>query len=69
MSDASKNGSPDRPDEPALRSVLTSMGFARKDEKFVEAADLALNGHNSTKERARRELETLIVRLGNRPRP
>ncbi len=53
MSDASKNGSPDRPDEPALRSVLTSMGFAREDEKFVEAADLALKQRPTFTLRAR----------------
>ena len=41
---------------------------------WLLAADLALKGHNSTKERARRVLETLIIRLAkqvapNRPAP
>jgi DNA polymerase-3 subunit delta len=31
--------------------------------RWLLAADLALKGHNSTKDRARREIETLIVRL------
>ena len=31
--------------------------------RWLLAADLALKGHNSSKDRARRELETLIVRL------
>jgi DNA polymerase-3 subunit delta len=36
---------------------------ARRLYRWLLAADLELKGHNSTKERARRVLETLIVRL------
>jgi DNA polymerase-3 subunit delta len=39
--------------------------------RWLLAADLELKGHNSTKDRARRVLETLIVRLAKEatPRP
>jgi DNA polymerase III subunit delta len=37
--------------------------------RWLLAADLALKGHNSTKDRARRVIETLIVRLAKQAAP
>lgn len=42
---------------------------ARQLNRWLLAADLALKSHNSTDERARRELETLIVRLSKHAQP
>lgn len=55
----------------AAERQLRQIGRPRAKQlyRWLLAADLALKGHNSTKDRARRELETLIVRLGNRPQP
>ncbi|QEG36722.1 DNA polymerase III subunit delta [Bythopirellula goksoeyrii] len=42
---------------------------ARQLYRWLLAADLALKGHNSPKDRARREIETLIVRLSKQAAP
>lgn len=49
----------------AAETQLRQIGRprARQLYRWLLAADLALKGHNSTKDRARRELETLVVRL------
>lgn len=49
----------------AAERQLRLIGRPRAKQLFhwLLAADLALKGHNSTKDRARRELETFIVRL------
>ncbi len=50
---------------------LRQLGRPRAKQlyRWLLAADLALKGHNSTKDRARRELETLIVRLSKLTAP
>ena len=49
----------------AAEAQLRQIGRPRAKQlyRWLLAADLAMKGHNSTKDRARRELETLIVRL------
>lgn len=49
----------------AAEQQLRQIGRPRAKQlnRWLLAADLALKSHNSTKDRARRELETLVVRL------
>ena len=55
----------------AAERQLRQIGRPRAKQLYgwLLAADLAIKGHNSTKDRARRELETLIVRLANSETP
>jgi DNA polymerase III subunit delta len=54
------------PAEAQLRQI--GRPRAKQLYRWLLAADLAMKGHNSTKDRARRELETLIVRLSGQTR-
>ena len=55
----------------AAESQLKQIGRERAKQLYgwLLAADLELKGHNSTKERARRVLETLVVRLSKQAKP
>lgn len=55
----------------AAESQLKQIGRVRAKQLYhwLLAADLALKGHNSTKDRARRELETLVIRLAAQAAP
>lgn len=55
----------------AAENQLRQIGRPRAKQlhRWLLASDLALKGHNSPKDRARRELETLIVRLSRPAQP
>jgi DNA polymerase-3 subunit delta len=55
----------------AAENQLKQIGRPRAKQlyRWLLAADLGLKGHNSTKERARRVIETLIVRLAKEAAP
>lgn len=55
----------------AAETQLRMIGRPRAKQlhHWLLASDLALKGHNSPKDRARRELETLIVRLSRQAQP
>lgn len=55
----------------AAEAQLRQLGRprARQLYRWLLAADLALKSHNSAKDRARRELETLIIRLSRQAQP
>jgi DNA polymerase-3 subunit delta len=55
----------------AAENQLKQIGRPRAKQlyRWLLAADLELKGHNSTKDRARRVLETLIVRLSKEATP
>ena len=55
----------------AAEKQLRMIGRPRAKQlhRWLLASDLALKGHNSPKDRARRELETLIVRLSEQAQP
>ena len=55
----------------AAESQLRQIGRERAAQlyQWLLAADLELKGYNSTKERARRVIETLIVKLSSHLNP
>lgn len=55
----------------AAEAQLKQIGRDRANQlyEWLLAADLELKGHNSTKDRARRVLETLVVRLARESKP
>ena len=55
----------------AAEGQLKQIGRPRAKQlyRWLLAADLELKGYNSTKDRARRVLETLVVRLSKRAKP
>lgn len=55
----------------AAEGQLKQIGRDRAKQiyRWLLAADLELKGHNSTKDRARRVLETLVVRLAKQAKP